>query len=271
MEALRLYLKDIKDIPLLTAEQEITLARRVRKGDSKARRHMIQSNLRLVINLAKKYSHFGVSMMDLIEEGNLGLIKAVTKYDPRMGYRFSTYAAWWIKQYITRAIANQSKTIRIPIYMTETVHRWNKTTEHLAQVLGRRPTLRDIAKQMKISLKKAREISQVISKTTSLNMPVGEDDSGELIDLIEDENSVSPSAEVSNFLQHEHIAGLLDKMDPREREVLSLRFGLHDGLSRTLAETAEHFGLTRERVRQIESAAMKKLKALMAQVEKKEK
>lgn len=270
MEPLRLYLKDIKDIPLLTAEQELFLARKIRKGDAKARRHMIQSNLRLVINLAKKYSHFGVSMMDLIEEGNLGLIKAVHKYDHRMGYRFSTYAAWWIKQYITRAIANQSKTIRIPIYMAEIVHRWNKTTEHLAQVLSRRPTLRDIAKEMKLPLKKAREISKLIAKTTSLNMPVGEGDTGELIDLIEDESSASPSEEVSSFLQHEHIASLLDKMDEREREVLTLRFGLKDGLSRTLAETAKYFGLTRERVRQIENTAMKRLKVLISQIEKKE-
>lgn len=270
MEALRLYLKDIKDTPLLTAEEELSLARKIRKGDAKARRHMIQANLRLVINLAKKYSHFGISMMDLIEEGNLGLIKAVTKYDPRLGYRFSTYASWWIKQYIARAIANQSKTIRIPIYMTEVVHRWNKVTEHLAQILGRRPTLRDIAKQMKISLKKARVVSQLIAKTTSLNMPVGEGDNGELIDLIEDENAVSPAAEVSSFLQHEHITSLLDRMDQREHEVLSLRFGLYDGVSRTLAETAKRFGLTRERVRQIESAAMQKLKLLMSQTENKQ-
>lgn len=268
MEAIRLYLKDIKNIPLLTADEEISLARKVQKGDAKARRHMIQSNLRLVISIAKRYSHFGVLMMDLIEEGNLGLIKAVTKYDPSMGYRFSTYASWWIKQYIIRAIANQSKTIRIPIYMTETVHHWNKVSEHLAQVLGRRPTLRDVAKQMKISLKKAREISQVISRTTSLNKPVGEDDTMELMDLIKDENAASPAEEVTLFLQHDHIASLLDKMDERQREILSLRFGLKDGVIRTLAETAKHFGLTRERVRQIENVAKQKLKVLISQADK---
>ncbi len=161
MDPIRLYLKDIKNIPLLSAEEELALARKVRKGDAKARRHMIQSNLRLVINLAKKYSYFDVPMMDLIEEGNLGLIKAVNKYDHRMGYRFSTYAAWWIKQYIIRAIANQSKMIRVPIYMTEALHRFNKVSEHLAQILERRPSVRDIAKEMKISMKKAQELNKI--------------------------------------------------------------------------------------------------------------
>lgn len=270
MDAIRLYLKDIKDIPLLTAEEELSLARKVRKGDAKARRHMIQSNLRLVINLAKKYSYFDVPMMDLIEEGNLGLIKAVNKYDPRMGYRFSTYATWWIKQYIIRAIANQSKMIRVPIYMNETLHRWSKVTEHLAQVLERRPSVKDIAKEMKIPLKKAQEINKLITKTASLNMPIGEDEGGELIDLIKDESPGAAVEGITAFLQQEHISAFLEKLDEREREIIILRFGLKDGIPHTLFETAQHFGITRERVRQIENIAIQKLKAIISKSEKEE-
>lgn len=264
MEPIRQYLKEIKDIPLLTPEEEIRLARLVRKGDAKARKTMIQSNLRLVINIAKRYTHLGLPILDLIEEGNMGLMKAVEKFDPRKGYRFSTYAAWWVKQYITRAIANQGKTIRVPVYMVETLNRLRKVQEHLTQKLGRKPRNNEVAKAMKLPVKKIREISEQMSRTTSLDAPVGEDDSGQFMDLIEDEASLSPVDEFTKVMRHERIKDLLEKMSKREQEILSLRFGLQDGVTRTLSETAQRFGITRERVRQIENAAMRKLRTYLA-------
>lgn len=264
MEPIRQYLKEIKDIPLLTPEEEIRFARLVRKGDAKARKMMIQSNLRLVINIAKRYTHLGLPIMDLIEEGNMGLMKAVEKFDPRKGYRFSTYGAWWVKQYITRAIANQGKTIRVPVYMVETISRLRKVQEHLTQKLGRKPRTSELAKAMKLPVKKIKEITEQISRTTSLDAPVGEDDSGEFIDLIEDETSVSPVEEFTKVMRHERVKDLLEKMNKREQEILSLRFGLQDGVTHTLSETAKRFGITRERVRQIENAAMRKLRSYLA-------
>ena len=264
MEPIRQYLKEIKDIPLLTPEEEIRFARLVRKGDAKARKMMIQSNLRLVINIAKRYTHLGLPIMDLIEEGNMGLMKAVEKFDPRKGYRFSTYGAWWVKQYITRAIANQGKTIRVPVYMVETISRLRKVQEHLTQKLGRKPRTSELAKAMKLPVKKIKEITEQISRTTSLDAPVGEDDSGEFIDLIEDETSVSPVEEFTKVMRHERVKDLLEKMNKREQEILSLRFGLQYGVTHTLSETAKRFGITRERVRQIENAAMRKLRSYLA-------
>jgi len=264
MEPIRQYLKEIKDIPLLTPEEEIRLARLVKKGDPKARKTMIQSNLRLVINIAKRYTHLGLPIMDLIEEGNMGLMKAVEKFDPRKGYRFSTYGAWWVKQYITRAIANQGKTIRVPVYMVETISRLKKTQEQLTQKLGRKPHTNELAKAMKLPVKKVKEISEQISRTTSLDAPVGEDDSGQFMDLIEDETSLSPVDEFTKVIRHERIKDLLEKMGKREQEILSLRFGLQDGVTRTLSDTAKRFGITRERVRQIENAAMRKLRSYLA-------
>ena len=265
MDAIRLYLKDINKLPLLTAEEEIYLAKRIKKGDKQARQKMIQSNLRLVINIAKKYSHLGVAMLDLIEEGNMGLMKAVEKFNPDKGYRFSTYAAWWIRQYISRAIANQGKTVRMPVYIIELMMRFKKVTESLTNVLKRKPRLAEIAKRMRIPMKRVKQLNKMASGISSLNAPVGEEGSTEFMDLIEDENMVSAMDGLSNFLMQERIKGVLDKMTSREQKILSLRFGLKNGIPHTLRDTAKHFGITRERVRQIENAAMKKMRELMIQ------
>jgi len=265
VDAIKLYLRAIKDIPLLTAEQERSLSRKIRKGDARARKKMIQSNLRLVINIAKRYSKLGVPMMDLIEEGNLGLIKAVKKYNPYKGYRFSTYAAWWIKQYITRAIANQGKTIRIPVYMTEIINRWKRVTEQLTQKYSRKPKIKEIAKKMRLPMKKVRGISEIATKISSLDAPIGDDGTGQFMDLIEDESSDSPMENVTGTLRRERVDKLLDRMNEREKKILDLRFGLTDGTTHTLGETAKVFGITRERVRQIESAALDKLRGHIIQ------
>lgn len=263
MDAIRLYLKDIKKLALLTPEEEISLAVKIRKGDKKARHKMIQANLRLVISIAKKYSHLGVSMMDLIEEGNLGLMKAVEKFNPKKGYRFSTYGAWWIRQYVSRAIANQGKTVRMPVYVIELLMRYKKVTESLTTSLKRKPKLNEIAKRMKLPIKRVKQLSKMITGTTSLNTPVGEEGSTEFMDLIEDENMPSASDGLSAFFTQERIASLLAKMSKREQKILSLRFGLKGGVSHTLRDTAKHFGITRERVRQIEAAAMRKMREHM--------
>ncbi len=268
MDAIRLYLKDIKKLPLLTAEEEIYLANRIKKGDKAARHKMIQSNLRLVINIAKKYSHLGVSMLDLIEEGNLGLMKAVEKFNPKRGYRFSTYAAWWIRQCISRAIANQGKTVRMPVYIIELLMRYKKTTEHLTNSRKRKPKLSEVAKRMGLPIKRVKQLSRMVSGISSLNAPVGDDGSTEFINLIEDENMISAVDELSNFMTQERIKGLLEKMSKREQKILSLRFGLKDGVPHTLRDTAKYFGITRERVRQIESAAMRKMREFMLQQER---
>ncbi|HDP16265.1 MAG TPA: sigma-70 family RNA polymerase sigma factor [Candidatus Omnitrophica bacterium] len=265
MDSIKLYLKAIKDIPLLTAEEEKSLARKIKRGDAKARRKMIQSNLRLVINIAKRYSKLGVPMMDLIEEGNLGLIKGVKKYNPYKGYRFSTYAAWWIKQYITRAIANQGKTIRIPVYMTEIINRWKRVTEQLTQKYGRKPKSKEIAKKMRLSVRRVREISEIATKISSLDAPIGDDGTGQFMDLIQDETSASPMDNVTDVLRRERVDKLLDRMNDREKKILDLRFGLSDGTRHTLGETAKFFNITRERVRQIESAALEKLRTYIIQ------
>ncbi|MBI4341410.1 MAG: sigma-70 family RNA polymerase sigma factor [Candidatus Omnitrophica bacterium] len=266
MDPIRSYLKDIKSIPLLTAKQEIELARKIRKGDRVAKRQMTLSNLRLVINIAKRYSHLGVPLLDLIEEGNLGLMKAVTKYNPRKGFRFSTYGAWWIRQYITRAIANQGKTVRIPVYMTELISKFKRITEEMSQKLGRRPSAMELARRMRLPVERIERLQELVTsaQTTSLETPVGEEGETEMIDLLEDESGHSPQEEITRFLQHERIDALLQKMNERERRVLVLRYGLDDGISRTLGETAKFFSITRERVRQIEVAAMRKLRALIA-------
>ena len=266
MDPIRSYLKDIKSIPLLTAKEEIELAKRIKKGDTKAKRQMTLSNLRLVINIAKRYSNLGVPLLDLIEEGNLGLMKAVTKYNPRKGFRFSTYGAWWIRQYITRAIANQGKTVRIPVYMTELISKFKRVSEVLTQKLGRVPTATELAKRMRLPIERIERLRELVmsSQTTSLETPVGEEGETEMIDLIEDETSPSPQDDIGRFLQHERIQALLATMNERERRVLILRYGIDDGVSRTLGETAKFFGITRERVRQIEVAAMRKLRTLIA-------
>ncbi len=233
---------------------------------------MTLANLRLVINIAKRYSHLGVPLMDLIEEGNLGLMKGVTKYNPTKGYRFSTYGAWWIRQYITRAIANQGKTVRIPVYMTELTSKFKRVTEALTQKLGRKPTSQEIARRMQLSAERIERLQELVttSQTTSLETPVGDEGETEMIDLLEDESIPSPQEDIARFLQHERIDALLKHLSEREQRVIVLRYGLEDGISRTLGETAKHFDITRERVRQIEVVAMRKLRALIAQQEQAE-
>ena len=268
MDSIRLYLKDIKKIPLLTPDEEVSLAIKIKRGDKKARAKMIQSNLRLVINIAKRYSNLGVSMMDLIEEGNMGLMKAVEKFNHRKGYRFSTYGAWWIRQYISRAIANQGKTVRMPVYIIELLMRFKKVTEHLTNSYKRKPRSSEIAKRMKIPIKRVKQLNKMVSGISSLNAPIGDEGTTEFLDLIEDENMTSAVDELSNFLTQERIKGLLAKMSTREQKILTLRFGLKDGIPHTLRDTAKNFGITRERVRQIESAAMKKMKEFIDVQEK---
>ena len=269
MDAIKLYLKDIRDLQLLTPDEEKELAQRVKKGNKKARQLMIKSNLRLVINIAKKYSYLGVPMLDLIEEGNLGLMKAVSKYDPDKGYRFSTYAAWWIKQFITRAVANQGKTVRVPVYVMEMLMRFQKVKKQLSQNLKKNPQLSDIAKKMKMPVGRVRQLNHMASNIASLNAPIGESGDSEFMDLIEDESIVNSVDELSKFLLHERIEKLLEKMTPREKKILTLRFGLgKDDISHTLRDTAKHFGITRERVRQIEAACMLKLRKMMEDQEK---
>ncbi len=268
MDSIRLYLKDIKKLALLTPEEEIELSIKIRKGDKKARHKMIQANLRLVISIAKKYSHLGVSMMDLIEEGNLGLMKAVEKFNPKKGYRFSTYGAWWIRQYVSRAIANQGKTVRMPVYVIELLMRYKKVTENLTSSLKKKPKLSEIAKRMKLPMKRVKQLSKMVTGTTSLNTPIGEEGSTEFMDLIEDENMPSAVDGLSNFLTRERINVLLSRMSKREQKILGLRFGLKDGVGHTLRDTAKHFGITRERVRQIESAAMRKMREHMIEQDK---
>ena len=261
MEAIRTYLKEIRCIPLLTAKEEVELSRRVRKGDKLAREKMIRSNLRLVINIAKRYSYLGIPLMDLIEEGNVGLMKAVEKFDPNKGYRFSTYAAWWIKQSITRSIAEQGKMIRMPVYINELITKWKKTSERMSQKLKRIPTNDEIAKKLKLTRAKTEQITGLLSaKTSSLEAPIGGMDSDNtVIDLVENQNSVSPDSEIERFLSKERVGMLLDMMSKREKEILDMRFGLADGSTHTLAEVAKKFKVSRERVRQIEEVALKKL------------
>jgi len=268
MESLKLYLKDIKNVPLLTPKEELELARRVKKNDKKARQKMIQSNLRLVINIAKKYSYLGVPMLDLIEEGNLGLIKAVEKFNPNKGYRFSTYAAWWIKQYVTRAIANQGKTVRIPVYVIELLMQFKKTADQLSHRYKRKPRLKEIARRMKLPLKRIKQLNEMANSVSSLNAPVGDDGTTELMDLLEDEKIATTVDELSNFLLHERIKELLKKMSAREQKIIELRFGLKDGVKHTLRDIAKRFDLTRERVRQLESVAKRKLREALTSQEK---
>jgi len=255
MEGLKRYLKDIKNVPLLTPQEEIDLATKIKLGNKKARHKMINSNLRLVINIAKKYSYLGVPLLDLIEEGNLGLIKAVEKFNPKKGYRFSTYAAWWIKQYVTRAIANQGKTVRIPVYVIELLMQFKKVSNALSHKYKRKPRLREIGKKMGLPIRRVKQLNEMANSVSSLNAPVGDDGTTELMDLLEDERMATTVDELSNFLLHERIKDLLQKMTPREQKIIELRFGLKDGVKH----------LTRERVRQLEAVAKRKLRESLLQ------
>ena len=267
-DPLKLYLKDIKDIPLLTPQEEITLARRIKKGDAEARRKMIQANLRLVISIAKRYSHLGLPISDLIEEGNLGLMRAVTKFNPNRGFRFSTYAAWWIKQYVLRSIANQGKTIRIPVYMVDLISKYRKVVERLTQKMGRKPSASEVAKAMRCPIKKIQDIEGMLLTPASLDAPLGEEGTSQFMDLVESTQSASATDTLSDFLKHEQVEDLLGRLSDREREVLTFRYGLQTGVNYTLGETAKRLGVTRERVRQIQNSAEKKLHTLLANRER---
>ncbi len=261
MESLKAYLKEVRTIPLLKAPEEISLANRIKRGDEQARKLMIRSNLRLVINIAKRYMYFGIPLLDLIEEGNLGLMKAVDKFNPKMGFRFSTYAAWWIKQSITRSIADQGKMIRVPIYMNELISKWKKTKETMTHTLGRIPEDDEIAKRMRISVSKKEQILFWLStSTSSLEAPIDEEGENQVADLIQDQTVAQPDDEIDQMLGRERISGLMGLMTPRERLILSMRFGLKKGKSYTLAEVATKMKVSRERVRQIEEAALRKLR-----------
>jgi len=268
MEALKTYLKEIRTIPLLTAQQEIDLSRKIKKGDEQARKAMIRANLRLVINIAKRYIHLGIPLLDLIEEGNLGLMKAVDKFNPNKGFRFSTYAAWWIRQGIIRAIAQQGKMVRLPVYINEMLTKWKKTKERLTQKLKRTPTDEDIAKKMKLPREKIEEINMWLStKTSSLEAPIGDEEENQVLDLVENQNAVSPDASVEQIFDKERVENLLEKMTDREREILDMRFGLLNGKTHTLAEVAKKMGVSRERIRQIEEEALIKLRSFVKEQE----
>jgi RNA polymerase primary sigma factor len=269
MEALKTYLKEIRNIPLLTHEQEISLSKRVKKGDEMARKDMIRGNLRLVINIAKRYSRLGIPLLDLIEEGNIGLMKAVEKFNHKKGYRFSTYAAWWIRQAVTRSISEQGKMIRMPVYMNELISKWKKTKEQISQKLKRLPNDKEIAKKLRLTNDKVEQINfWLSSQTSSLEAPIGEEDDSQVSDLVQDQTTESPDAEVKRFLTKERVNNLLEMISEREKEVLDMRFGLEDGKKHTLAEVAKKLGVSRERVRQIEEEAKKKLKKFLVNQEK---
>src|SRR5947209_3928946 len=275
-DPVRMYLREIGRVPLLSAEEEVRLAQRMERGKAEhlkpspsrryiddgeeAQRRLTEANLRLVVSVAKKYIGRGMSLLDLIQEGNIGLIRAVEKFDYTKGYKFSTYATWWIRQAITRAIADQARTIRIPVHMVETINRLIRISRRLLQDLGREPTSEEIAEQMEISAEKVREIIKVSQEPVSLETPIGEEDDSHLGDFIEDHTALAPADAASHQLLKEQVEDVLDSLTERERKVLQLRFGLDDGRSRTLEEVGKEFHVTRERIRQIEAKALRKLR-----------
>ncbi|MBD3183981.1 sigma-70 family RNA polymerase sigma factor [Candidatus Poribacteria bacterium] len=262
-DSIDLYLKQISNISILTAEEERELAYRISQNDNEARKCMIESNLRLVVSVAKKFTGRGLSLLDLIEEGNLGLIKAVDKFDYTMDNRFSTYAIWWIRQSISRAIADQGRTIRLPVHITDLINKWLKVSRELANQLGRKPTTIEIAKKMEIPEEKVKSIIKLWQKPISLETPVFEPNQGQLSDLLADSTQVSPTDQLDEDLQREETLSLLEHLKPRERETLILRYGLHDGVQHTLEQIGNKFGITRERVRQIEYDALRKLRKII--------
>jgi RNA polymerase primary sigma factor len=275
-DPVRMYLREIGRVPLLTAEEEVRLAQRMERGKAEriktvpnrryvldgeeAQRRLTEANLRLVVSVAKKYIGRGMSLLDLIQEGNIGLIRAVEKFDYTKGYKFSTYATWWIRQAITRAIADQARTIRIPVHMVETINRLIRISRRLLQDLGREPTSEEIAEQMEITAEKVREIIKVSQEPVSLETPIGEEDDSHLGDFLEDHTALAPADAASHQLLKEQVEDVLDSLTERERKVLQLRFGLDDGRSRTLEEVGKEFHVTRERIRQIEAKALRKLR-----------
>lgn len=259
-DPVRMYLKDIGKIPLLSPEEEIELAKRIEAGDEEAKKRLAETNLRLVVSIAKRYAGRGMQFLDLIQEGNLGLIKAVDKFDYRKGYKFSTYATWWIRQAITRAIADQSRTIRIPVHMVETINRLVRTSRQLLQELGREPQPEEIAGRMDMPVERVREVMKISQDPVSLETPIGEEEDSHLGDFIQDEHVAVPVDAATFTLLHEQLLEVLETLTEREQKVLKLRFGLEDGHPRTLEEVGKEFNVTRERIRQIEAKALRKLR-----------
>jgi RNA polymerase primary sigma factor len=260
-DPVRMYLREIGRVQLLTAAQEVSLAKRIERRDMNAKAALIEANLRLVVSVAKRYVGRGLAFLDLIQEGNLGLIRAVEKFDYRKGYKFSTYATWWIRQAITRAIADQARTIRVPVHMVETINRLSRVQRQLLQDLGREPTIDELAEELEVTPERVREIQKVAQEPVSLETPVGEEEDSELGDLIEDHTVQGPAEAVATLLRREELEGVLAQLSHRERKVLELRFGLRGEEPRTLEEVGQRFGVTRERIRQIEAKTLNKLHA----------
>ena len=259
-DPVRMYLKEIGRVPLLSAQEEVELAKQMEAGDMEAQKRLAEANLRLVVSIAKRYVGRGMLFLDLIQEGNLGLIKAVEKFDYNKGYKFSTYATWWIRQAITRAIADQARTIRIPVHMVETINKLIRVSRNLLQKLNRDPTAEEIAEEMEISVERVREIMKIAQEPVSLETPIGEEEDSHLGDFIEDQEAPAPADAASFLLLKEQLEEVLSTLTPREMRVLRLRFGLDDGRARTLEEVGQSFGVTRERIRQIEAKALRKLR-----------
>ena len=259
-DPVKMYLKDIGRVPLLSADDEIELARKMQEGDEEAKKKLSEANLRLVVSIAKRYVGRGMLFLDLIQEGNLGLMKAVEKFDYQKGFKFSTYATWWIRQAITRAIADQARTIRIPVHMVETINKLTRVSRLLTQKYGREPSPAEIAKEMNISEERVREIQKIAQDPVSLETPIGEEEDSHLGDFIEDETTVTPSDSVSTTMLKETLLSVLNSLTPREEKVLRLRYGVDDGRPRTLEEVGKEFNVTRERIRQIEAKALRKLR-----------
>ena len=262
-DSIQMYLREIGKVPLLTGEQEIDLAKRIGKGEAAARKKLTEANLRLVVSIAKKYMGRNLGLLDLIQEGNLGLFRAVDKFDWRKGYKFSTYATWWIRQAITRALADQSRTIRIPVHMVETLNKYAQAERQLVQDLGREPLPEEIAAEMGIEVAKVYHLKKISQETVSIDSPVGDDDSSDessLGDFIEDEDTTGPQEVAGRQILREYVQEILRDLDPREQKILKMRFGLEDGVTHTLEEVGEEFGVTRERIRQIEAKALERIK-----------
>lgn len=259
-DPVRMYLKEIGTVPLLTAEEEVELARRKSEGDAEAKEKLIEANLRLVVSIAKRYTGRGMSFLDLVQEGNLGLIKGVEKFDYEKGYKLSTYATWWIRQSVTRALADHARTIRVPVHMVETINRMSKMQRKLTLELGYEPSTTELARALEMTEEKVLEIMQIAREPASLETPIGEEDDSNLGDFVADNNTVTPEGNIESVMLREHIDTLLEDLKDRERQVIILRFGLEDGHPRTLEEVGKEFNVTRERIRQIEAKALRKLR-----------